>query len=90
MNTLASSGYRQYTPIPYRLLCNCNGTEAVAQWCRDHVTLLRRLFGSRLFLTPSGSLYRRLLPQLKAQAIEQVLGTWIQATLVAHFGIITH
>jgi len=41
-------------------------------------------------LTPSGSLYRRLLPQLKAQAIEQVLGTWIQATLVAHFGIITH
>ncbi len=21
------------------LLCNCDGTEAVAQWCRDHVAL---------------------------------------------------
>jgi predicted transposase YbfD/YdcC len=65
------------------MLCNCDGTEAVAQCCRDHVTLLRRLFGSRLSLTPSGSLYRRLLPQLSASAIEQVLGTWIQATLAA-------
>jgi predicted transposase YbfD/YdcC len=65
------------------LLCNCNGTEAVAQWCRDHVALLHRLFGPRLFLIPSGSLYRRLLPQLDAPAIEQVLGTWIQATMVA-------
>ena len=33
--------------------------------------------------TPSGSLYRRLLPQLDAPAIERVLGTWIQATLTA-------
>jgi predicted transposase YbfD/YdcC len=65
------------------LLCNCDGSEAVAQWCRDHVTLLRRLFGPRLFLTPRGSLYRRLLPQLDASALERVLGTWIQATLVA-------
>lgn len=65
------------------LLCNCDGTDAVAQWCRDQVALLRRLFGPRLFLTPSGSLYRRLLPQLDALAIERVLGTWIQATLVA-------
>ncbi len=30
------------------MLCNCDGTEAVAQWCRDHVALLRRLFGSCL------------------------------------------
>src|SRR6202049_1965188 len=65
------------------LLCNCDGSEAVAQWCRDHVVLLRRLFGPRLFLTPSGSLYRRLLPQLDACAIERVLGTWIQATVMA-------
>lgn len=65
------------------LLCNCNGTDAVAQWCHDHVALLRRLFGPRLFLTPSGSLSRWLLPQLDAQGIEQVLGAWIQATLVA-------
>lgn len=65
------------------LLCNCDGTEAVAQWCRDHLTLLRRVFGPRLFLTPSGSLYRWLLPQLDATAIERVLGRWVQATATA-------
>ena len=37
------------------LLCNCDGTEAVAQWCRDHVALLQDVFGPRLFLRPSGS-----------------------------------
>src|ERR1051326_9367672 len=41
------------------LLCNCNSTEAVAQWCREHEALLRQIFGPRLFLRPSGSLYRR-------------------------------
>jgi DDE_Tnp_1-associated len=65
------------------LLCNCDGTEAVAQWCRDHVALLRDTFGPRLFLTPSGSLYRWLLPQLDACAIEGVLGKWVQATTSA-------
>jgi predicted transposase YbfD/YdcC len=65
------------------LLCNCDGTEAVAQWCRDHVALLPDAFGPRLFLTPSGSLYRWLLPQVDAPAIERVLGTWVQATMTA-------
>src|SRR5437016_6939486 len=65
------------------LLCNCDGTEAVAQWCREHRSLLRRVFGPRLFLSPSGSLYRWLLPQLDACAIERVLGKWVQATTKA-------
>jgi predicted transposase YbfD/YdcC len=65
------------------LLCNCDGTEAVAQWCCDHPRLLRSVFGPRLFLTPSGSLYRWLLPQLDAYAIERVLGSWVQATTTA-------
>jgi hypothetical protein len=65
------------------LLCNCNSTEAVAQWCREHVEHLRQIFGPRLFLAPSGSLYRKLLPRLDAQAVEEVLGRWIQATLHA-------
>lgn len=56
------------------LLCNCDGSGAVAQWCRDHVDLLREVFGPRLFLRPSGSLYRWLLPQLDAATLEQVLG----------------
>lgn len=65
------------------LLCNCNSTEAVAQWCREHEPLLGQVFGRRLFLTPSGSLYRKLLPRLDVQTVEQVLGRWIQATLHA-------
>jgi predicted transposase YbfD/YdcC len=65
------------------LLCNCNSTEAVAQWCREHVQWLRQLFGTRAFLTPSGSLYRKLLPRLDVQTVEEVLGRWVQATLHA-------
>src|SRR5260221_2830730 len=65
------------------LLCNCNGSEAVAQWCCEHQTLLRQVFGLRLFLTPSGSLYRWLLPQLCADSLEHVLAAWVQSTLVA-------
>jgi predicted transposase YbfD/YdcC len=47
------------------------------------VTLLGDVFGPRLLLTPSGSLYRWLLPQLDACAIERVLGRWVQATTLA-------
>lgn len=59
------------------LLCNCNSTEAVGQWCHDHETLLRVYLGPRDFSTPTGSLYRRLLPRLDAQAIEVVLAAWV-------------
>ncbi len=62
------------------LLCNCNSLEAVGQWCRDQPLLLRRLFGPRDFYTPTGSLYRRLLPRLSAGHIEVVLATWVQAS----------
>jgi predicted transposase YbfD/YdcC len=65
------------------LLCNCNSTEAVSQWCREHIDLLQDLFGPRLFFTPSGSLYRWLLPQISAEAVEQVLSTWVRATSLA-------
>src|SRR5260370_9075904 len=65
------------------LLCNCNGSEAVAQWCREHQRLLHQVFGPRLFLTPSGSLYRWLLPRLCADSLERVLAAWVQSTLVA-------
>jgi len=62
------------------LLCNCNSTEAVGQWCRDHETLLRVYFGPRDFYTPTGSLYRHLLPLLDVQAIEVVLAAWVQSS----------
>jgi len=62
------------------LLCNCQSTEAVSQWCHEHLDLLEDLFGPRAFLTPSGSLYRWLLPLLNIEAVEQVFSTWIRAT----------
>jgi predicted transposase YbfD/YdcC len=65
------------------LLCNCNQSEAVGQWCRAHQRLLRRLFGPRPFLCPTGALYRWLFPQLDVTALEAVLATWVQATLEA-------
>lgn len=60
--------------------CNCNSLEAVGQWCRDQSLLLRRLFGPRDFYTPTGSLYRRLLPRLSVGHIELVLAAWVQAS----------
>ncbi len=65
------------------LLCNCDSTLAVAQWCRDQHLLLIRLFGPRRFLCPSDSLYRKLLPRLDAEHIEWTLADWIRKTLKA-------
>lgn len=62
------------------LLCNCNSTQAVGQWCREHRSLLRRSFGPRRHLTPCASLYRRVLPRLSAEHVEALLATWVQAT----------
>src|SRR5947199_10854222 len=62
------------------LMCNCNSLEAVGQWCRDHQLLLRRLFGPRDFYTPTGSLYRRLLPRLSVDHIGFVLATWVNTS----------
>jgi predicted transposase YbfD/YdcC len=63
------------------LLCNSNSLDAVAQWCREHRSLLRRLFPEQRFLTPSGSLLRRLLPRLDPDQVEWRLTGWIQQDL---------
>ncbi len=65
------------------LLCNCNSLDAVGQWCRDQPELLARVFGPRRHLTPTGSLFRRLLPRLSAEHVEWALASWVQATLQA-------
>lgn len=62
------------------LLCNCNSTCAVSQWCREQHALLRRIFGTQRHLTPSDSLYRWLLPRLDVERLEAVLSAWVQAT----------
>lgn len=62
------------------MLCNCNSLEAVGQWTWEHRPLLRRVFGPRRHLTPTGSLYRWLLPRLSAAHLEWALASWVQAT----------
>ncbi|GAC1402941.1 MAG: ISAs1 family transposase [Chloroflexota bacterium] len=76
--------------LPFLLLCltaallaNCNSLDAVGQWCADQQELLARVFGPRRHLTPTGSLFRRLLPRLSADHVEWALAAWVQATLQA-------
>lgn len=65
------------------LVCHCNSLDAVGQWCREHRRLLAEVCGPRRHLTPTGSLYRKLLPRLNVVAVEAVVGLWVQATLHA-------
>jgi predicted transposase YbfD/YdcC len=62
------------------MLCNCNSLEAVGEWCHEQRSLLRQVFGPRRHLTPTGALYRWLLPRLSAAHLEWALANWIQAT----------
>jgi predicted transposase YbfD/YdcC len=62
------------------LLCDCDSLEAVGQWCRDHRALLARRFGARRHLTPTGSLYRRLLPRLSVAHLEAAVAAWVRNT----------
>lgn len=62
------------------MMCGCNSLDAVGAWCREHRRLVRRLFGPRRHLTPTGSLYRRLLPRLSAASLEWALAGWMLTT----------
>jgi hypothetical protein len=62
------------------LLCDCNSLEAVGRWTRDHRRVLARVCGPRQHLTPTGSLYRRLLPRLSVAHVERALASWVQQT----------
>lgn len=63
------------------LLCNSNSLDAAAQWAREHRSLLRRLFPGQRFLSPSGSLLRRLVPRLDPEQVEWRLTSWLQQDL---------
>jgi predicted transposase YbfD/YdcC len=62
------------------VLCDCNSLEAVGRWTRDHRTVLARVCGPRQHRTPTGSLYRRLLPRLSVAHVERALAGWVQHT----------
>jgi len=62
------------------LLCDYNSLEAVGRWTRDQRSVLACVCGPRRHLTPTGSLYRRLLPRLSVAHIERALACWVQQT----------
>ena len=65
------------------LLCNCDTLEAVGQWCAEHRALLAAQFPAQRFHTPTGSLYRRLLPRLSVAHLEAALAIWVRGSLTA-------
>ncbi len=69
-----------FTCLVAALLCNCDSTLAVEQWCIEHQPLLRQVFGPLRYLPPSGSLYRRLLPRLSVTHLEWALAGWVRTT----------
>jgi predicted transposase YbfD/YdcC len=62
------------------LLCNCDTLAAVGQWCVEHRALLARRYPHYRFLTPTGALFRWLLPRLSVAELEWGLAGWRQAT----------
>ena len=80
---------RRY-PLPFllamlvlALLCNCDTLEAVGQWCAEHRAVLAAHFPAQRFHTPTGSLYRRLLPRLSVVHVEAALAVWVRGSLAA-------
>lgn len=68
------------TCLAAALLCDCNSLEAVGRWTRDQQAVLRRIFPHQRFHTPTGSLYRRLLPRVSVAHVERALASWVQQT----------
>jgi predicted transposase YbfD/YdcC len=62
------------------LLCDCDSLAAVGQWCQEHRALLARRYPHARFLTPSGALFRWLLPRLPVAELEWALAGWVRVT----------
>jgi predicted transposase YbfD/YdcC len=62
------------------LLCDCNSTAAIGQWCHERRALLARHFPHQRAHTPTGALYRWLLPRLSVAELEWALASWVRQT----------
>ena len=65
------------------LLCTGDTLEAVGQWCAEHRALRAAQFPAPRFHTPTGSLYRRLLPRLSVAHRDAALATGVRGSLSA-------
>jgi DDE_Tnp_1-associated len=62
------------------LLSTGNSTAAGGQGCQEHRALLGRRYPHARFLTPTGALYRWLVPRLSVAELEWALAGWVRAT----------
>jgi predicted transposase YbfD/YdcC len=62
------------------LLCDCTTLGAVGQWCWEQRALLARRYPHARFLTPTGALFRWLLPRLAVAEFAWALAGWVRAT----------
>jgi hypothetical protein len=60
------------------LLSDCNSLDAVGQWCAEHRGVLARRYPHARFLTPSGALFRWLLPRLSVAEFAWALAGWVR------------
>jgi predicted transposase YbfD/YdcC len=65
------------------LLCDCDSLAAVGQWGWEHRSLLARRYPHARFLTPTGALFRWLLPRLPVAELEWALAGWVRTTRAA-------
>lgn len=65
------------------LLSNCDSLDAVGQWGALHQEVLAQYCGRRRYLTPTGSLFRWLLPRLSVADLEGALARWTHHKLAA-------
>ena len=62
------------------LLCTCDTTAAVGEWCAAQREQLARRYPRQRALTPTGALFRWLLPRLPVAELEWALAGWVQRT----------
>jgi hypothetical protein len=60
------------------LLSECNSLDVVGPWCAEHRGVLARRYPHARFLTPSGALFRWLLPRLSVAEFERALAGWVR------------
>ena len=68
------------TRLVAALPCNCDTLAAVGQWCVKQRALLARRYPYATFLTPTGALFRWLLPRLPVAELEWGLAAWVRHT----------
>lgn len=72
------------TLICLGMMCGCNSVRAIARWIKRHRWELRERFAFRRKKLPALGTLQRVICQVDAQALAQVVGEWGEAVLQVH------